>query len=307
MAPRVSARGFRAAGTEAVGSSSPNAMRTTVEVALGFLKVARPEFSSRGAAAAAHVPRTDRADLRGVGGRNDAVVLPAAKTRSTATRDGDAMFTSETADMSTIGWTPWTRFASIGSRARCVNHAATAVALKSPRTNTVAASYPVSFADIFPAAARRTHTLERRVMHGAIARVAGPTPSPLAARSRASNRRRSPRAAPSRAKDASRDAEDISKAMADARACEESGLSPGAGLADADAQAEAAFADMINTTVDVTGEALDSEELSQLSRGGKMDEESKAKKSGGILGDVRDLFGALSKGAHIVKQKGGRV
>ncbi len=95
--------------------------------------------------------------------------------------------------------------------------------------------------------------------------------------------------------------------MADARACEESGLSPGAGLADADAQAEAAFADMINTTVDVTGEALDSEELSQLSRGGKMDEESKAKKSGGILGDVRDLFGALSKGAHIVKQKGGRV
>ena len=165
----------------------------------------------------------------------------------------------------------------------------------------------VSFADIFSAAARRTHTAERRVMHGAIARVAGPTPSPLAARSRASNRRRSPRAAPSRAKDASRDAEDISKAMADARACEESGLSPGAGLADADAQAEAAFADMINTTVDVTGEALDSEELSQLSRGGKMDEESKAKKSGGILGDVRDLFGALSKGAHIVKQKGGRV
>ena len=144
-------------------------------------------------------------------------------------------------------------------------------------------------------------------MHGAIARVAGPTPSPLAARSSTSNLRRSPRGAPSRAKDASRDAEDISKAMADARACEESGLSPGAGLSDADAQAEAAFADMINTTVDVTGEALDSEELSQLSRGGKMDEESKSKKSGGILGDVRDLFGALSKGAHIVKQKGGRV
>ena len=106
MAPRVSARGFRAAGTEAVGSSSPNAMRTMVEVALGFLKVARPGFSSRGAAAAAHVPRTDRADLRGLAGRTTAVVLPAAKTRSTATRDGAAMFTSETADMSTIGWTP---------------------------------------------------------------------------------------------------------------------------------------------------------------------------------------------------------
>ena len=165
----------------------------------------------------------------------------------------------------------------------------------------------VSSADtsyLFDCGSADTH---HRVMHGAIARVAGPTPSPLAARSRASNRRRSPRAAPSRAKNASRDAEDISKAMADARACEESGLSPGAGLADADAQAEAAFADMINTTVDVTGEALDSEELSQLSRGGEMDEESKSKKSGGILGDVRDLFGALSKGAHIVKQKGGRV
>ena len=101
--------------------------------------------------------------------------------------------------------------------------------------------------------------------------------------------------------------EEISTAMADARVCEESGLSPGAGLADADAQADAAFADMINTTIDVTGEALDSEELSRLSRAGRMDEESKSKKSGGILGDVKDLFGALSKGAHIVKQKGGRV
>ena len=144
-------------------------------------------------------------------------------------------------------------------------------------------------------------------MHGAIARVAGPTPSPLAARPRASNRRRSPRAAPSRAKDASRDAEDISKAMADARACEESGLSPGAGLADADAQAEAAFADMINTTVDVTGEQLDEEALDALARGGRMDAESTSKRSGGFVDDVKDLFGALSKGAHIVRQKGGRV
>ena len=144
-------------------------------------------------------------------------------------------------------------------------------------------------------------------MHGAIARVAGPTPSPLAARSRASNRRRSPRVAPSRAKDASRDAEDISKAMADARACEESGLSPGAGLADADAQAEAAFADMINTTVDVTGENLGRDALEELARGGTMDAASKGKKSGSLLDDVVGLFGALSMGAHIVKQKNGRV
>ena len=55
--------------------------------------------------------------------------------------------------------------------------------------------------------------------------------------------------------------------MAAARACEEGGLSPGAGLADADAQAEAAFADMINTTVDVTGEQLDEEALDALARG----------------------------------------
>ena len=100
---------------------------------------------------------------------------------------------------------------------------------------------------------------------------------------------------------------DITDAMAAARACEASGLSPGAGLEDADAQAEAAFADMINTTVDVTGEELSVEELSQLAEGGRMDRESTSKKSGGVLGDIKDLFGALSKGAHIVKQKGGRV
>ena len=151
-------------------------------------------------------------------------------------------------------------------------------------------------------------------MHAATARIFGPVASTSRTRrvparrvSRASNRRVV--VAPLKAKEAEPgDAvEEISTAMADARVCEESGLSPGAGLADADAQADAAFADMINTTIDVTGEALDSEELSRLSRAGRMDEESKSKKSGGILGDVKDLFGALSKGAHIVKQKGGRV
>ena len=99
----------------------------------------------------------------------------------------------------------------------------------------------------------------------------------------------------------------ISAAMANARACEDEGMSPGAGLLDAEAQAEAAFADMINTTVDVTGEALEEGELEALARGGRMDDESTSKKSGTILDDVRDLFGALSKGAHIVRQKNGRV
>ena len=101
--------------------------------------------------------------------------------------------------------------------------------------------------------------------------------------------------------------DDIAEAMAAARACEDGGLSPGAGLKDADAQAEAAFADMINTTVDVTGENLSSEDLNELAKGGRMDNESTSKKSGGVLDDIKDLFGALSKGAHIVKQKGGRV
>jgi hypothetical protein len=102
-------------------------------------------------------------------------------------------------------------------------------------------------------------------------------------------------------------ASEISVAMQAARDCEAGGMSPGAGLASSEAQAEAAFADMINTTVDVTGESLGAEELETLARGGMMDKASTSKKSGSLLDDVKDLFGALSKGAHIVKQKGGRV
>ena len=44
-----------------------------------------------------------------------------------------------------------------------------------------------------------------------------------------------------------------------------------------------------------------------LARGGRMDDKSTGKRSKGMLGDVMDLFGALGKGAHIVKQKDGRV
>jgi hypothetical protein len=95
--------------------------------------------------------------------------------------------------------------------------------------------------------------------------------------------------------------------MAAARACEASGMSPGAGLSSAEDQAEAAFADMINTTVDVTGEALDADARARLAEGGRMDGASTSRKSGGMWSDVRDLFGALGKGAHIVRQKNGRV
>lgn len=60
----------------------------------------------------------------------------------------------------------------------------------------------------------------------------------------------------------------IAASMAAARACEASGMSPGAGLSSAEDQAEAAFADMINTTVDVTGEALDADARARLAEGG---------------------------------------
>jgi hypothetical protein len=74
------------------------------EVALGF--------SSRAAAATAtgmnaRDPETEDVDLRS--GIEKAVLLAAMLTRLAATRDGAAMFTSETADMSAIGWT---KFAS---------------------------------------------------------------------------------------------------------------------------------------------------------------------------------------------------
>ena len=52
---------------------------------------------------------------------------------------------------------------------------------------------------------------------------------------------------------------------------------------------------------------MGAEELETLARRGMMDKASTSKKSGSLLDDVKDLFGALSKGAHIVKQKGGRV
>jgi hypothetical protein len=103
-APTRSRRGSRAAGTEEEGSSAPVAIRTMGEVALGF--------SSRAAAATAtgmnaRDPGTEDVDLRSR--MEVAVLLAAMLTRLAATRDGAAMFTTETADMSAIGWT---KFAS---------------------------------------------------------------------------------------------------------------------------------------------------------------------------------------------------
>jgi len=102
--------------------------------------------------------------------------------------------------------------------------------------------------------------------------------------------------------------ETLEFAMSNARKNSLEGLSPGAGLMTAEEQAEAAFADLINTSLDgADRNALTGAEISELSEGGRMDEGSKARKSGGLLADVVGLFEALSKGAHIVKQKDGRV
>eukprot|EP00237_Pycnococcus_provasolii_P010405 CAMPEP_0198710686 /NCGR_PEP_ID=MMETSP1471-20131121/2932_1 /TAXON_ID=41880 /ORGANISM="Pycnococcus provasolii, Strain RCC733" /LENGTH=205 /DNA_ID=CAMNT_0044470369 /DNA_START=69 /DNA_END=686 /DNA_ORIENTATION=- len=102
--------------------------------------------------------------------------------------------------------------------------------------------------------------------------------------------------------------ETLEFAMSNARKNSLEGLSPGAGLMTAEEQAEAAFADLINTSLDgADRNALTGAEITELSEGGRMDEGSKARKSGGLLADVVGLFEALSKGAHIVKQKDGRV
>jgi len=86
-------------------------------------------------------------------------------------------------------------------------------------------------------------------------------------------------------------------AMENARMNSAQLTSPGAGLSTAEEQAEAAFADMINTTMDQRGiESLTETELENLSRGSQMWEKGSTtrKRKFGLLGDVMNLFGALA-------------
>lgn len=83
------------------------------------------------------------------------------------------------------------------------------------------------------------------------------------------------------------------------------GLSPGAGLGTAEEQAEAAYADLIATSTD--GRDLSEEEVARLAEGGEMSEAEKGRKSRGLLGDMKELFGALGGGAHIVRKEDGRI
>ncbi|CAM9167010.1 unnamed protein product [Hapterophycus canaliculatus] len=95
--------------------------------------------------------------------------------------------------------------------------------------------------------------------------------------------------------------------MQNARANLAAGTSPGAGLESAFDQADAAFADLIVTSIDDQGVTLNDEDVQELAKSGMMDKKSTSKKSKGLFGDVSDMFGALSGGAHIVKRDDGTV
>jgi hypothetical protein len=97
--------------------------------------------------------------------------------------------------------------------------------------------------------------------------------------------------------------------MADARKCAAAGLSPGAGLATAEEQSDAAYADLINTSVDQRGLDLSDDDLKELNKGGKMWEKgaTTAESKMGLFSDLSNVWKALSGGAHIEKNKYGET
>ena len=102
--------------------------------------------------------------------------------------------------------------------------------------------------------------------------------------------------------------ENIDEAILAAKECERNGLSPGAGLPTAEEQAEAAYADLINTSVAQRGLSLSDSEKNELAKGGRMWEEgSTSKISGGLIQNMKNVMEALSGGAHISKNKYGET
>ena len=98
--------------------------------------------------------------------------------------------------------------------------------------------------------------------------------------------------------------------MENARKSEVSRLSPGANLNSAEDQAEAAFADLINSTMDQRGiTELTEEELEKIGKGGTMWEEkdTETRRKSNFFGDITNLISALSGGAHIVKNEFGET
>ena len=133
-------------------------------------------------------------------------------------------------------------------------------------------------------------------------------------------------------KDKEEETSKLSRAMATARQNEKLGFSPGyvkgvggengggvsssvsSSLFSAEESAEAAFADLINTSSnDDRNEGEDDVKklnLSELAKGSRMSEEAVRQKDtnvGGVLGDLINLGSILLKGGHIVKKKDGRV
>ena len=100
----------------------------------------------------------------------------------------------------------------------------------------------------------------------------------------------------------------LTKSMLDARKCETSKLSPGAGLPTADEQSDAAYADLINTSIDQRKLDISNEDIKSLEKGGTMwEKSSRNSPKMGILGAAAELFKALSGGAHIEKNKFGET
>ena len=103
---------------------------------------------------------------------------------------------------------------------------------------------------------------------------------------------------------------DLVKALNNARNSTIQGLSPGADLLTADEQSDAAYADLINTSMDQRGiKELTDKDLIALELGGKMWEvESKSKTNKkGLIGDIFNVIKAVSGGAQIVKNKYGET
>eukprot|EP00667_Euglena_gracilis_P010003 EG_transcript_10180 len=82
----------------------------------------------------------------------------------------------------------------------------------------------------------------------------------------------------------------IQKALQDARLNLSEGKSPGAGLASAEEQAEAAYADLINTSLGFQGD-LSEEEAAQFAKAGEMGQTAGNQRGDGFMGDAMKLFG----------------
>jgi len=103
---------------------------------------------------------------------------------------------------------------------------------------------------------------------------------------------------------------ELERALSNARLSIEEGKSPGAGLSSAEEQSAAAYADLINTSMQQRGiNSLSLNETTSLERGGRMWEKNSLteKNKLGLLGDVFSVLKAFVGGAHIEKNKFGET